>query len=212
MIQFITKAIITGFLLSILIGPVFFVLLETSIKKGIRAAMAFDLGVLLSDIIYITIALNFFYEVQGLMEGENQHRIKIIGGALFVLYGLLTFFKKSKDIKKDSQGKLIQDNSSYTILILKGFLLNIANPLVIFYWFSVMTLPEKMEGENSVPVLFFLAIVLVTFFSFDILKIVGAKQLRPLMTDRLLRGLNQLIGIVFTGFGIFLLIKGVVRM
>ena len=34
-----------------MIGPVFFLLLETSIRKGVRAALAFDCGVLLSDLI-----------------------------------------------------------------------------------------------------------------------------------------------------------------
>lgn len=208
MVQLITKAVITGFVLSIMIGPVFFVLLETSIKKGIRAAIAFDIGVLLSDLVYILIALNFYFEVQNLTEGKNQHILKIIGGALFIVYGVVTFFKKAKDSKKDSKGNIVKDSSDYKMLMLKGFILNIANPLVIFYWFSVMTLAEKTEGDSTVPVLFFLGIILITFFCFDLLKIAGAKQLRPLMTDKILRGLNQLIGIVFAGFGIFLLIQG----
>ena len=208
MVQLITKAVITGFVLSIMIGPVFFILLETSIKKGIRAAIAFDIGVLLSDLVYILIALNFYFEVQNLTEGENQHLLKIIGGSLFIIYGVVTFFKKPKDAKKDSKGEIIKDTNDYKMLALKGFALNIANPLVIFYWFSVMTLAEKTEGDSTVPVLFFLGVILITFFIFDILKIIGAKQLRPLMTDNLLKALNQLIGIVFAGFGVFLLIQG----
>jgi threonine/homoserine/homoserine lactone efflux protein len=208
LVQLITKAIITGFVLSIMIGPVFFILLETSIKKGVRAAIAFDIGVLLSDALYILIALNFYFEVQNLTEGENQHILKIIGGSLFIIYGVVTFFKKAKDSKKDSKGNIVKDSNDYKMLFLKGFLLNIANPLVIFYWFSVMTLAEKTEGDSTVPVLFFLGIILLTFFSFDLLKIIGAKQLRPLMTDKLLRALNQLIGIVFALFGVFLLIQG----
>jgi threonine/homoserine/homoserine lactone efflux protein len=208
LVQLITKAIITGFVLSIMIGPVFFILLETSIKKGVRAAIAFDIGVLLSDALYILIALNFYFEVQNLTEGENQHILKIIGGSLFIIYGVVTFFKKAKDSKKDSKGNIVKDSNDYKILFLKGFLLNIANPMVIFYWFSVMTLAEKTEGDSTVPVLFFLGIILLTFFSFDLLKIIGAKQLRPLMTDKLLRALNQLIGIVFALFGVFLLIQG----
>ena len=55
----ILKGVVTGFVLSIMIGPVFFVLLETSIKKGVRAALALDLGVLLSDLLYILIAYVF---------------------------------------------------------------------------------------------------------------------------------------------------------
>jgi len=88
-----------------MIGPVFFVLLETSIKKGVRAAIAFDIGVLLSDLLYILIALNFYFEVQNLTEGENQHILKIIGGSLFILYGIVTFFKNRRIRKKTVKEK-----------------------------------------------------------------------------------------------------------
>ena len=55
MLDLILKGIVTGFVLSIMVGPAFFVLLETSIRKGARAALSFDAGVLLSDFIYILI-------------------------------------------------------------------------------------------------------------------------------------------------------------
>ena len=57
----ILNGILFGMLLSILIGPVFFVLLETSIKKGARHAIFIDIGVLLSDVLYL-IAAFFFSE------------------------------------------------------------------------------------------------------------------------------------------------------
>lgn len=89
-------------------------------------------------------------------------------------------------------------------------MLNFANPMVIFYWFSVITLGAKNEepGEPRFYILYFLATILITFFSFDLLKIFGAKMLRPLVTDRVLIALNQLIGIVFAGFGVFLILQG----
>ena len=48
MIEDIQAAIPLGFFLAFMIGPVFFVLLETSVIKGFRAALAFDLGVILA--------------------------------------------------------------------------------------------------------------------------------------------------------------------
>ena len=43
MINDILAGIPWGILLSFMIGPVFFILLETSIIKGFRAALVFDL-------------------------------------------------------------------------------------------------------------------------------------------------------------------------
>lgn len=212
MVALILKGIVTGFILSIMIGPVFFVLLETSIRRGVRAALALDLGVLLSDVVYILIAYVFYSEVSTLISGENEGVLKIIGGILFLVYGAVTYFKKPKEMKVDEVGNIVHKSSDYIMLCLKGFLLNFANPLVIFYWFSVITLGEnnKLDGVIENSILFFLLVILITFFSFDLLKIFGAKKLRPLVTDKLLIALNHLIGIVFFGFGVFLVVQGIV--
>lgn len=194
-----------------MIGPVFFVLLETSIRKGARAGLAFDIGVLMSDIIYILIAYLFFSEVKDLAEGESKGTAQLIGGILFIGYGVVSFFKKPKNIQVgNTGGPNINSWKDYFLLTLKGFLLNMANPLVIFYWFSVLTLGDSKGNpeENGMHMLVFISIILVTFFSVDILKIFGAKQLRPLVNNRLLKALNQLIGIVFVVFGVFLVIDG----
>ena len=196
-----------------MIGPAFFVLLETSIRKGVRSAIAFDIGVLFSDFIYILIAYVFYSQVASLTgDGKNNEHAKMVGGILFIIYGVVTFFKKLKAPQVDDEGNIIQNQKDYFLLFLKGFLLNFANPFVIFYWFSVMTLASKqsqsnISGGDSTPIMYFIAVMLITFFSFDLLKIIGAKKLRPLVTDNLLKALNQLTGIVFLGFGIFLIIK-----
>lgn len=202
----ILKGFLTGLVLSIMIGPVFFVLLETSIRRGIRAAVAFDLGVLLNDVIYILIAFFFYNQVSELSKGSDNSFLKIVGGAVFLIYGAVQFFKKSKTAKIDASYKVQSTGKDYALLALKGFLLNLANPLIVFYWFSVMTLGAKgTKGEGTDwSMLIFLATILITFFSIDLLKIIGAKKLRPLVTPNLLNALNKLIGIVFVAFGLIL--------
>ena len=49
----IKEAVIIGFFLAFMIGPVFFMLIQTSIIKGARAAISFDVGVILGDIVFI---------------------------------------------------------------------------------------------------------------------------------------------------------------
>ncbi len=210
--ELILNAIITGFVLSMMIGPVFFVILETSIRRGVRAALAFDLGVLISDLIYIMIAYVFFAEVQNLTEGKNQFTVKIIGGSLLLLYGVVSFFKKPAKQKQDESGNNMHNSKDYILLMLKGFILNMANPLVIFYWFSVMSLGTKYTSETmsaNESVFYFILILLITFFTIDLLKIIGAKKLRPLVTDKVLKSLNQLTGLVFVGSGAFLILQAV---
>ncbi len=191
-----------------MIGPVFFVLLETSITKGVRAALALDFGVLLSDLLYILIAYVFYAEVASLGSKDNKLILNTIGGSLFLIYGIINLFKKIKNPEQDTL-KSVPKSKDIVVLFVKGFLLNLANPMVIFYWFSIMTLGTSYVEDTQVqyPIFYFISIILVTFFSLDIIKIFGAKYLRPLVTIRLLNGLNKLIGIVFGLFGLFLLIR-----
>lgn len=204
------KGLVTGFILSIMIGPVFFVLLETSIRKGAKAALWLDFGVLLSDLLYILIAYVLFDEVKELAEGGDTSIFRFVGGILFIIYGVFNFFKKIKEHKVDSKEFPTSNTRDYVFLALKGFLLNFANPLVVFYWVGVMTFgAEDTGGTGSWGMLFYLSVILITFFGIDILKIFGAKRLRPLVTTNVLLGLNRLIGIVFVVFGIVFIVQGI---
>ena len=82
MIEDIQAAIPLGFFLSFMIGPVFFVLLETSIVKGFRAAVAFDLGVIIADVIFIFLA--YFSSYHLLENLSNQPGLYIFGGTLLL--------------------------------------------------------------------------------------------------------------------------------
>lgn len=217
--QFFVQAFSIGFMLSILIGPVFFILLETSITKGFRAAISFDLGVFLSDVLYILIAVMFMEQIKGLDTASNKLLFGFIGGVIFIIYGLFTFFKKpvitdnSLIDTNDVVNMPITQTKDYIMLGVKGFLLNFANPLVIFYWLSVASFANQFAPDKSSIgwVFLFISIVLVTFFGVDVLKILAAKKLRPLVNPRLLIALNRVIGIVFSLFGVFLILQNLIQ-
>ena len=93
-------------------------------------------------------------------------------------------------------------------MIAKGFLLNFANPLVIFYWLSVASVAKRENPDDSNSFLFFyLGIILTTFIAFDVVKIITAKRIRNLVTVQLLNLLNKFIGSVFIGFGLFFIFR-----
>ena len=212
MFELILKGVVIGLILSIMLGPAFFVLLETSIRKGIKSALAFDAGVLVSDVVYIIIAYFFLKEVSQLADGDNNSLLKAVGGFLFIAFGYFTFRKKIKETRLDlleTKGLYSRD---YWMLFIKGLILNFANPLVVFYWFSVMTAGkgETLEDFTGWNMVIYLGVILLTFFSIDVLKIIGAKKLRPFITTRVLRSLNHITGSVLMAFGVFLIVHSVV--
>jgi threonine/homoserine/homoserine lactone efflux protein len=214
--QFFLQAIGIGFLLSVMVGPVFFILLETSITKGIRAALALDIGVFISDILYILFALSFVDQISSINSGENKLIFGFIGGSIFIIYGTFYFFKKSKMVDltleaENTSKEVAAAPKDYLLLGLKGFILNIANPAVIFYWLSILSLAAQSVPDNTKNpntwILLFISILLGTYFGIDVLKVFTAKRLRTLVNQNLLNALNILIGLIFFLTGIFQIIK-----
>ena len=105
MINDILAGIPWGIFLSFMIGPVFFILLETSISKGFRAAMVFDLGVIFGDIVFISIAyLGSYRLITGL---KDEPSLFIFGGIVMLAYGIISFIKLRNTEK--SPEEILQD-------------------------------------------------------------------------------------------------------
>ena len=208
--DYIFQAIGIGFLLSVMVGPVFFILLETSITKGVRASLYLDLGVFISDVIYILFAFIFAAQIKGFTNdaSNNNFILGIIGGVLFVGYGIYTLFSKSKNEVSPKSKTITSKNADSLVLGIKGFMLNFANPAVLFYWIGIIAQGNQItDKDHPGQLILFVSLVLFTYFAMDVLKILGAKKLRPLVTGALLLALNRLIGIIFTVLGVFLILK-----
>ncbi len=208
--DYIFQAIGIGFLLSVMVGPVFFILLETSITKGVRASLYLDLGVFISDVIYILFAFIFAAQIKGFTNdaSNNNFILGIIGGVLFVGYGIYTLFSKSKNEVSPKSKTITSKNADSLVMGIKGFMLNFANPAVLFYWIGIIAQGNQItDKDHPGQLIIFVSLVLLTYFAMDVLKILGAKKLRPLVTGALLLALNRLIGIIFTVIGVFLILK-----
>ncbi|MBL4642294.1 MAG: LysE family transporter, partial [Flavobacteriaceae bacterium] len=83
----IKNAVFWGFFLSFMIGPVFFMLIQTSILKGARAAIVFNTGVILGDIVFIIIA--YLGSRRLLEQIKDDPRLFYIGGLILIVYGLI---------------------------------------------------------------------------------------------------------------------------
>ena len=118
-IYHVKNAILFGFFLSFMIGPVFFMLIQTSILKGARAAIAFNLGVILGDVAFIVIA---YFGSRHLLERiKDDPRLFFIGGLILIVYGTITYLDKSE--KKELQASLnLSTNINYFKLIFKRIL------------------------------------------------------------------------------------------
>jgi threonine/homoserine/homoserine lactone efflux protein len=207
MIDDILAAIPLGFFLSFMIGPVFFVLLETSITKGFRAAVTFDLGVLLGDVVFITIA--YFSSYRLITSIKDQPALFVFGGILMLTYGVISFFKLRKTSKLPVDEVAVEIiRKDYFGLFAKGFLLNFINIGVLAFWLAIIiTIGPKLDMEQNRMIVFF-ASVLLSYFVTDLFKIVLAKKLRAYLNPHNIIKIKKLISIVLMVSGLLLMIQG----
>lgn len=202
----ILSAIPLGFFLSFMIGPVFFVLLETSVVKGFRAAVMFDLGVVLADIVFITIA--FFSSYRLIQSIKDDPALFIFGGLVMLTYGIISFINNRKEAKKTKLDEIDPKElakTNYVSLFVKGFFLNFINIGVLGFWLAILiTVGPQLELKTPRMLTFFTTLI-ATYFLTDIGKILLAKQLRSYLNPKNILLIKKFISIVLIICGIVLL-------
>ena len=205
MINEYVNAVLLGFGLAFMVGPVFFTLIETSITKGFRAAITFDIGVVLADIMFITIS--YFGSIKILQKIEDDPRIFMVGGMVLVSYGLYTiFYQKTKKIVTDKE-LVVVESYNYIGLFFKGFFLNTINFGVLAFWLAIVIAVSSNFQMNSGRFFNYFTIVILTFLLTDVVKIMAAKQLKAKLTPVVLRKIRHALGIFFIVFWIILATK-----
>lgn len=200
----IQAAIPLGFFLSFMIGPVFFVLLETSAIRGFRAALAFDLGVILADILFITVA--YFSSFQLLENLSNQPGLYVFGGVILLVYGATIL--KRKTPKNRSPEIETNNSSNYLSLFVKGFLLNFINIGVLVFWLGVIIIVGPSLDNEPNRIIVFFATMLGAYLITDILKILLAKRLKRKLTKNRVVLIKKGIAVILIICGIVLITKG----
>ena len=205
----LSLALIMGF------GPSFFTLIQTSISRGFKSAMFLDLGIILNDIFIV--ALMMMTNVQfNINDRENVIYGGIAAGIILIIFGIYTFLLSPEKImhisennnqKINSMNEKFVDKPKWYIFLTKGFVINIFNPFVWIFWVTcVATASSNFSGNKYSMIIFFLGVFATVLF-FDILKAAGAYSLKRFFTAKMMKIMNQIIGIILIIFGLYIAVR-----
>jgi len=198
MIDAILSGFALGLVLAMLIGPVFFLLLDTSIKRGFNVAVWLAVGVMLSDAFYIIITYFSSSAISFLKMYSSE--IGVGGGVLLIVFGVLNFLKKphisatALDLPDDSNSRMVD--------LVKGFTMNLLNPFVLLFWLGVAGGLSAREVWTVSQTSLFYSSVLITVLATDLLKAWLAVRLKRILRPGLLLWLNKISGAGLILFGL----------
>jgi L-lysine exporter family protein LysE/ArgO len=196
MSEILIYGFLTGMVMSVMLGTVFFALVQNSIDYGFRTGIFIALGVIASDLILITFS---WFNAELIPPGGTTDLIVRICGALFLLfYGLSNLLKKDKAAYPRTEKKQLLK------FISMGFLLNILNPGNYIGWLAITTQLKTVAKYEVAQATIYFTGALSAIFLMECLISWSAAFLKPYITDRFLQLVNRLIGVLFIAFAIAL--------
>ncbi|KAA5534136.1 LysE family translocator [Paenimyroides baculatum] len=201
--------ILLGFFLSFMIGPVFFILIETSITKGFKAALTFDAGVIIADICFILIA--YFSSFQLINRIKDDPALFLFGGMIMITYGAISFVRLQKLKKAEIHIEATSYKNNYFSLFAKGFLLNFINVGVLGFWLTIIiTIGPQLEMNHGKMINFF-AFVIGAYLLTDIFKMLLAKQLQSKLTPKNILKVKKISCVLLVVFGLVIMSKSFIK-
>jgi threonine/homoserine/homoserine lactone efflux protein len=191
----ILKGLLTGLFLSIFIGATFFMLIETSMTRGFRAALWFDAGVLICDTTIIA-AVYFFATWITKTLAQNTY-FNVAGGLVFIGFGVNYIISRQRN---DSS---IRAKSRNVRLFMNGFFINLLNPSVVIFWLGAMALTLSQFKLTGRETLVYYASAIGVVALTDVLKAYFAYRLSSFLSTKVLRGFYIISGVLMIGLGVY---------
>ncbi len=189
--------LLTGLILSSMLGTVFFCLVQNSIINGFKSGAFVSTGVIISDIILILLS---YFSASLFPQGSYTEMIVRICGAIFLIIMGISNLRSHKKILFPKA-----DNKNPYLLASKGFMLNILNPGNYLSWLAVAaTLHNVLHFSNSERWLYYSG-ALGGIFGMEMLISFAATWFKKYISDKFLHRLDVILGIVFIIFSLLLI-------
>ena len=206
MVAVMFNGFLTGLILQIAIGPVFFFILNLSLQKTLLDGWFAVIAVTLADYIFITLA------VLGVGKLLEEPKIKLTSGIIsslvLVLFGIIMILSINQNSDISIANHIIESN--YISSFISAFLLTMSSPLTIVFWTSLFATKAIEKGYAKKQLKFFgmsagLATLVFLGSSVSLLSIV-----RTSIPFALLKILNTAVGLLLIIYGVIRLCKIVI--
>ncbi len=190
--QAVILGLLSGIILSLGFGSVFFALIQSSIDHGYKAGIKIATGVLIGDFLLIALALvgtSFLPEIP-----HFDFFARSIGSLLLVGLGISQFRNSSLSHKVVQVGGVTQ----FLYFIGKGFILNVINPVNFFSWVLLSASLKSYQFDRFEEITC-LSVCLLTIFVCESGFAISAHQIKKKLSDEAIMWIKRTSGLIFLG-------------
>jgi threonine/homoserine/homoserine lactone efflux protein len=204
--QTILQALLTGLAYGCLLGPLFFLVLNTVLKKGFRHALALVAGAFFSDQILMWSSWLFSAQITTLVSSDwFRQGFGVAGGLILIAFGLPPFLLRQHD---GGAGKLkLPGKDKYSLFFVQGFLLNLLNPSNWLFWIGLSATVVGGPNSDQLNTGVFLLTVALMMLLTDFAKLLIVNKLKKRISGELIRMISRGAGLILIGLGAWALIK-----
>ena len=205
MFSLISQGFVILLLLTFSFGPAFFSLINMAMKHGYKPGSLLAIGIVSSDFfLCMMICLLVHFGVDSFLQDEKAKSFSaIIGGIILIVFG--AFYFKKHVSKSDTNIDIEYQTPHPSVLLLKGFVLNLFNPTVWFLWLGNVTAVGKSLDYSIVKMIVFFSIVLGAVLFVELAKVSLAEKIKDYLTDKLMTLVNYITGTILIIFGLVLI-------
>lgn len=193
----IQEGIGLGLTLAIMIGPVFFTLVNITLQNGARTAIIFDTGIITSDMLLM---IATFAGIDTITRSATvQQYIGYTGSIFLIITGIKMLFTR-----RVSYGKPFADFSKKEKwrLFYKGLLINTLNPFTFIFWIGVAAFFTAKKSLNYSSIFGFYGAILSTILVTDLGKIYFSRKLSAWLNQKVLNIFTKISGLILIVFAI----------
>lgn len=211
MLALLLKGVSLGIVLSFIIGPLFFAIIQSALEGGFKAGLAVAVGIWASDVLFVVVVVRGLEAVAAAAASPAFHHwAGLAGGLMLVGFGVAGLLAKATappPLDGESPTQVAFERLGYLGLTAKGFFVNSLNPGTLVFWLGTATGVVIPNGWKTGEVALFFGAMLSVLALTDLAKIYAAKRLRRWLTPGHLLWLRRGVGAALTIFGVLLLSK-----
>ena len=197
MTAILLNGFLTGLLLQIAIGPIFFFIVNITLQRTIADGLIAVVAVTLADYLFITLA------VMGVGKLLEKPKVKktlgIISSTILILFGI--FMIMPINATNIAATPTVSVDSDYLASFLSTFMLTISSPLTIIFWTSLFATKAIENGYVKKQLIVFgfaAGLATLAFLGFSVGLLALIRTSIPIM---LLTVSNSVVGLVLIVYG-----------